>query len=208
MQPTGWQIGLARIEDVLLGAAVGLIVSVLLWPGGAQAAVRRAFDGALAACGRYLLAAVTRVVDGASKEIDAELAEAGRDALTAGRTHGDAIRVYLSETNGTIEPALLDIANRIPRFRIAADLVADIDPPPSGMYPETRAVLERHATVLCDRLQTGEPAAPGPRIGEEFVPALRSEAGRSQDAADAALPLVTTAANIAELEVAMSAQNG
>ena len=208
MQPTGWQIGLARIEDVLLGAAVGLMVSVLLWPGGARTAVRRAFNGAIDACARYLSAGVDRVVRGASAETDEAVAEAGRDALTAGRTHGDAIRVYLSETNGTIEPGLLDIANRIPRLRTTADLVADIVPPPSGMYPRTREVLERHAGVLCARLQTDEQVSPTMRIGEEFIPALRAEAGRSADAVAAALPLVTAAANIAELEVAMSAENG
>ena len=41
MQPTGWQIGLARIEDNLLGAAVGMVVSVLMWPRGGAAAVQR-----------------------------------------------------------------------------------------------------------------------------------------------------------------------
>ena len=205
MRPIGWQIGLTRVEDVLLGALVGLIVSVLLWPGGAQTAVQRAFDGAVAACARYLLATVTRVTRGASEQTDGEVAATGRDALTAGRTHGDAIRVYLSETNGSIDPALLDTASRIPRLRTAADLVADIVPPPAGTYPRTREVLERHAALLCTRMTNGEPVEPATRIGEEFIPALRAEAGRTEGAARAALPLVTAAANIAELEVATSA---
>ena len=33
--PSGWQVGLIRVEDVVVGAAVGIVVSVLLWPRGA-----------------------------------------------------------------------------------------------------------------------------------------------------------------------------
>ena len=32
--PTGWQVGLIRVEDVVVGALVGVVVSVLLWPRG------------------------------------------------------------------------------------------------------------------------------------------------------------------------------
>ncbi|MGI9124881.1 MAG: FUSC family protein, partial [Mycobacterium sp.] len=60
MRPTGWQVGLFRIEDVVIGALVGLVVSVLLWPGGAATAVQRAVGTALAVGSRYLNAAVLR----------------------------------------------------------------------------------------------------------------------------------------------------
>jgi hypothetical protein len=203
MRPTGWQIGLTRIEDVVLGALVGLVVSVLLWPGGAQSAVQRAFAGAVDACARYLAAAVAAVTRGPDALTDASadsiVAETGREALTAARTHGDAIRVYLSETNGTIDPALLDIANRIPRLRTAADLIADIVPPPDGTYPRTRKVLEEHTAALCARMQ-GEDSGLVADISTEFVTTLRAEAN-FPGAADAALPLVTAAANIGELEL-------
>ncbi|MCE9515091.1 MAG: FUSC family protein [Mycobacterium sp.] len=201
MRPTGWQIGLTRIEDVVIGALVGLVVSVLLWPGGAQSAVQRAFAAAVDACSVYLRAAVTAVTRGAPTDArtNSVVAETGRESLTAARTHGDAIRVYLSETNGAIDPALLDIANRIPRLRTAADLIADIVPPPAGTYPRTRKVLEEHTAALCARMQ-GEDGGPTSDIGEEFVTTLRTEAN-FPGAADAALPLVTAAANIGELEL-------
>ena len=32
--PTGWQVGLIRVEDVVVGALVGVVVSLLLWPQG------------------------------------------------------------------------------------------------------------------------------------------------------------------------------
>ena len=147
------------------------------------------------------MAAVTAVTRGelTDPRTDSIVAETGRESLTAARTHGDAIRVYLSETNGVIDPALLDIANRIPRLRTAADLIADIVPPPAGTYPRTRKVLEEHTAALCARMR-GEDSGPVADIGAEFVTTLRAEEN-FPGAADAALPLVTVAANIGELEL-------
>ena len=42
LQPTGWRVGLVRIEDVAIGVSVSLVVSVLFWPRGAAAALRQA----------------------------------------------------------------------------------------------------------------------------------------------------------------------
>ena len=215
MRPTGWQIGLIRVEDVVIGALVGLVVSVLLWPGGAQSAVQRAFGAAVAACTRYLSAAVERVTRGASAQTDAAVARADEESLADLRTHGDAIRAYLAEANGAIDSDLLDTADRIPRLRISADLIADIPPPPAGSYPRTREVLSAHTAALCNRLAglRDDTAHLSTDISEEFVPALRAEAdaGATADA----LPLVTAAANIGELELsyppaqpAVSAEHG
>jgi len=201
IQPTGWQIGLIRLEDVVLGALVGLVASVLLWPGGAQAAVRRAIDEAVAATSRYLSAAVFRVTRGPDPRTDQAVAELGADSRTAALTHGDAVRVYLTETNGAIDPALIEDSSRIPRLRVTADLIADITPPPAGLYPRTRTVLEEHTDALCARLEGRRPARSAVEIGDEFVSTLRAEAGSTPGAADAALPLVTVAANIGELEL-------
>ncbi len=201
MKPIGWQIGIVRIEDVLLGALVGLIVSVLLWPGAAQAAARRAIADAVVACSWYLDAAVTRVTRGASPQIDEAVAEFGVDARTAARTHGDAVRVTLAETAGTIDPELLDTASRITRLRTTADLIADITPPPPGVFPQTRRVLELHAAAVCSRIERVNARSALPGVGDEFIGTLRAEAADTPQAAQVALPLVTAAANIGELEM-------
>lgn len=201
MQPIGWQIGLIRIEDVLIGALVGMAVSVLLWPGGARSAVQRAIGQAVVACSWYLDAAVTRVTRGPSPETNSAVATLGAEALVSVRTHGDAVRVLLAETNGVIDPLLLDVASRIPRLRITADLIADVVPPPDGTFPRTRQVLERHAAALCARIEDLGGSVTLAGLTEEFVPALRAEATSTPHAAQAALPLVTVAANIGELEV-------
>ena len=203
MRPIGWQIGLIRLEDVILGALVGLAVSMLLWPGGAQAAMQRAIGDAVTACSRYLAAAVTRVTRGVSPQTQQAVNDLGAAALTAARTHGDAVRVYLAETAGASDAGQLEGAGRIPRLRTTADLIADIVPPTPGVYPQTRKVLEQHTAALCARLEQSDPTATPaePDMSADFVPALRAEAAITPAAEDAALPLVTVAANIAELEL-------
>ena len=37
--PTGWSVGLIRIQDVIIGALVGIVVSVLMWPRGVRTRV-------------------------------------------------------------------------------------------------------------------------------------------------------------------------
>ena len=205
MRPIGWQIGLVRIEDVVLGALVGLVVSLLLWPGGARLAVQRARETAVAACSRYLGAAVRRVTQGVSPQTQAAVAELGAASLTAARTHGDAVRVYLSETAGTSDTEEMEKASRIPRLRTTADLIADIVPPPDGAYPQTRNLLEQRTTALCAYLEldpdADEVVAPPQEMSAEFIRTLRAEAATTPDAEGAALPLVTVAANIGELEM-------
>jgi hypothetical protein len=73
------------------------------------------------------------------------------------------------------------------------------------VYPRARAVIEEHAAALGAQLGGaqlggGQPHAALPPISDDFVPALRSDAGAGELALSAALPLMTTAAIIGELE--------
>ncbi|MGV0661175.1 FUSC family protein, partial [Mycolicibacterium pulveris] len=56
--PTGWSVGLARVEDVVVGALVGVMVSLLLWPRGAAARVNATIDRAFTLGAAFLKAAV------------------------------------------------------------------------------------------------------------------------------------------------------
>jgi len=47
IQPTGWTVGLTRIEDVALGCAVSVVVGLLFWPRGATAELGRALSNAV-----------------------------------------------------------------------------------------------------------------------------------------------------------------
>jgi Fusaric acid resistance protein-like len=198
--PTGWQIGLLRIEDVAMGAGIGIVVSVLLWPRGATAAVSAVISTALDLYSRYFQAAVLRVTRGISHQTVEKLS---LDAVVISRTVDDAVRHYLSETasGADLRTPVVRAANRATRLRVAADVIADIRtlPPPSS-YPRARTVLEEHAESVSERL-AGESDKAWRPISDEFVRALRAEGTQDDAAISAGLPLVAVAANIGALEL-------
>jgi uncharacterized membrane protein YccC len=200
--PTGWQVGLIRVEDVVVGALVGIVVSVLLWPRGATAAVSKAIDDARAVGAEFLTQAVLRVTRGASEDANDRVIALSRAGLEASRTVDDAVRQYLSENGGTTElrAPVVRAANRAIRLRAAAELIADVVPPPLGVYERTREVLESHADAIEARL-TGDPGRELHTISDDFVLALRADATNDDLAISAALPLTTVAANLGELEL-------
>ncbi len=91
--------------------------------------------------------------------------------------------------------------NRAIRLRNAAELIADVDPPPLGAYPRVREVLARHTQLVCDRVGGMAPLHDVGPISDDFVLALRAEAEPGALSVSAALPLVTVAANLGELEL-------
>ncbi|OBA86721.1 fusaric acid resistance protein [Mycobacteriaceae bacterium 1482268.1] len=203
--PTGWSVGLVRVEDVVVGALVGVMVSLLLWPRGATASAETAVEAARDVFARYLEAAVLRITRGEDEHMADKLATMSHDAIGATRVADDAVRQYLSESGGNTDfrGPIVRAFNRAIRVRAAADLITDIPtPPPLGTYPRLREVIERHAVAIRDRLSgklgTGGDWAP---IGDEFVAALRTESSGDSMAVAAAMPLVTVAAAIGELEL-------
>jgi hypothetical protein len=200
--PTGWQVGLIRVEDVVVGALVGIVVSVLLWPRGATAAVSKAIEEARAVGAKFLKEAVLRVTRGASEDATDRVIALSRAGLEASRMVDDAVRQYLSENGGTtdLRAPVVRAANRAIRLRAAAELITDVVPPPLGVYPRTREVLEAHAEAICARL-TGDPGPEIQSISDQFVLALRADATGVDLAISAALPLTTVAANLGELEL-------
>jgi len=201
--PTGWSVGLIRVEDVAVGATVGIVVSLLLWPRGASATVSTAIDAACTVGSTYLRAAVSRVIRGASEAANDRVFELGHDALAASRTLDDAVRHYLSESGGStdLRAPVIRAANRAIRVRSAAELIADVVPPPLAAYPRVREVLKSHTDAICDRLDGQASTVEQGRISDDFVLALRAESGGDTLSVSAALPLVTVAANLGELEL-------
>lgn len=203
INPSGWQVGLLRVEDVVVGALVGAVVSLLLWPRGAAARVSRAVDESIAAGATFLTVAVKRVTRGASESANDQVFALGHAAMTASRTLDDAVRHYLSESGGSTDrraPAIRAV-NRAVRVRTAAELIADVVPPPIEAYPRVREVLELHTSVIRERLHGRRPVHELGPISDDFVLALRDGAGDDDLSIRAALPLVTVAANLGELEL-------
>ncbi len=65
LAPSGWQVGLIRLEDVSIGFAISLGVGLLFWPRGAAALLRRTLDDALATAAGYVRGAFGRLATGA-----------------------------------------------------------------------------------------------------------------------------------------------
>jgi hypothetical protein len=122
--------------------------------------------------------------------------------MTASRTLDDAVRHYLSESGGSTDQRapVIRAANHAIRVRTAAELIADVVPPPMAAYPRVRQVLESHADAISARLDGTDTAEHGP-ISDDFVLALRAESGGDALSVSAALPLVTVAAHLGELEL-------
>jgi len=201
--PTGWQVGLIRVEDVLVGALVGVIVSTLLWPRGATTSVRTATQDASVIGAALLKAAVQRVTRGAFEAANDRVITLSREALESSRTVDAAVRQYLSENGGAtvLRAPLIRAANRAIRLRAAAELIADVVPPPLGVYQRAREVLEAHTDAVCAHLLDSTSGLPGESVSEDLVLALRAEVTDSELLISAALPLVTVAAHIGELEL-------
>ena len=100
LAPAGWKIGLVRVEDVALGAAVSLAVGLLFWPRGATAALGQACRSAYADSVSYLAGAVAYGLGRCDSVGPAPAAAAWRrraQAAAAARRLDDTFRGYLSE---------------------------------------------------------------------------------------------------------------
>ena len=129
IQPTGWRVGLVRIEDVAIGVGVSLVVGVLFWPRGAAPALRRALAQAYADGAGYLASTVRFGMsrgDPSTPALPAPAGDAAR-AAAASRRLDDAFRTYLAERG----------AKRIPLAGVAG-LVTGV----AGLRLETDAVLD------------------------------------------------------------------
>ena len=152
IQPTGWSVGLVRIEDIALGCAAGLISGVLLWPRGASAQIRTALADYYRRSADALEAATERLIhpDPAARTLDDVLS----NARAAGFRLDDALREYLFERGTKSVPIaeLTAVSNGASRVRLAAEaIVGMLRPSPLAM-----------PTLLLDQaLPAAAPAEPG-----------------------------------------------
>jgi len=130
IQPTGWRVGLARIEDIALGVGVSLVVGLLFWPRGAAPALRQALAQAYADGAGYLASTVRFGMsrgDPGPPALPALAGDAAR-AAAASRRLDDAFRTYLAERGAKRLP-LADVAGMVTGvvgLRLEADAVLDL----------------------------------------------------------------------------------
>lgn len=162
IQPTGWRVGLLRVEDIAIGAGVSLAVGVLFWPRGAAAALSKALSEAYADSARYLAAAVEygmlrfditaigSTENSASVDADALIpTQQAVRAAAAARRMDDTFREYLAERGAKTVPLaeITRLVSGVTGLRLAADAVLDLwqrdDDPVSGDRAAARMELLR-----------------------------------------------------------------
>jgi energy-converting hydrogenase Eha subunit B len=198
IEPTGWRVGLYRVEDIALGCAVSLVVGLLFWPRGARSALRRALADAYRDSADYLAASVSfgiRRCDSSAASAPAPTELAAR-ATGAARRLDDAFRAFLAE-RGAKPIALADVTSLITGvggLRLAADAVLDLwqreggssDGSSDGERSAARNELLRSSELVKDWYEGfarslaggGEPQAPlphDPDADERLLAAVRHD---------------------------------
>ena len=92
--PAGWKVGLVRLEDVVLGCVVSVVVGLLFWPRGATAAFGRALCDAYRDGSRALATAVDRLV---SPGLDVQMEQADSESVASYHRLQEAYRQFLAE---------------------------------------------------------------------------------------------------------------
>jgi uncharacterized membrane protein YccC len=146
IHPTGWQVGLIRLEDVSIGFGISLLVGLLFWPRGAATLLRLSIAAGIAASARYVAAAMEGVLAGGAQD---EMAASETETLSTQNRLDAALRQRLAERSSVDAPvaeisslatattriqrtaeALQTLVRRIgdaPRPQAAGGLLADAD---------------------------------------------------------------------------------
>jgi uncharacterized membrane protein YccC len=145
--PTGWKVGLTRIEDVAIGCAVSIVVGLLFWPRGATAALGRALSDAFVQSSAYLADAVARLTT-STQEVDTRPAQ--RASHRAYFRLDDAFREFLVERGAKVVPVdtvanLFTGSNRIRMAAYTLSTLPALHPDPG--LPELESVAVAGAVL-------------------------------------------------------------
>jgi uncharacterized membrane protein YccC len=149
--PTGWKVGLVRVQDVLIGCAVSLVVGALFWPRGASAAVGDDLADAFHCGAAYL----TQAVDW-SLGLRQEAPDTAVATVAASIRLDDALRMFLAE-QGTKRASKHDLWSLVMatiRLRLTANsltgLRAHCPPMTAAGHPDPVPGLRRLAADLAE----------------------------------------------------------
>jgi uncharacterized membrane protein YccC len=152
--PTGWKVGLVRVQDVLIGCGVSLVVGVLFWPRGAATTVGDDLADAFRRGAAYL----TQAVDW-SLGLRQEAPDTAVAAVAAAIRLDDALRLFLAE-QGTKRASKHDLWSLVMgtiRLRLTANSLAGLRAhcPPVGTdgHPDPVRGLRRLAADLAEFYQ-------------------------------------------------------
>ena len=109
LKPSGWTVGLIRLEDVLIGSAIGLTIGMAIWPRGAASELFRILARLYVSGSDYAKATVETMVATVSSttrpsqiDVEAFRSRAEADAVDA----EDVFSQFLSEPHQSDAPVL------------------------------------------------------------------------------------------------------
>lgn len=149
--PAGVVVGVQRVEDVVIGCAVSLLIGILVWPRGAAGVVGEDLSEAYHHGGAYLAQAV-----GWALGLRSQLPDAADPAVTAGLRLDEALRGFLAE-HGTKRLAKEDLWRLVGgalRLRLIAHSLAGLPHPVDDPDPARTALDSQAQQLACwyDRL--------------------------------------------------------
>jgi uncharacterized membrane protein YccC len=147
--PVGWRVGVLRIEDVAIGAAVSAIVGVLFWPRGASTIVAEDLADAFHEGGLYLVQGTAWAVG--SRQIPPD---AGVRAANAGLRLDDALRGLMSEqgTKKVPRQQVWRLVGGTLRLRLSAQSLSVLPHPDTAADPDGNVLVQEAAGLAgwCD----------------------------------------------------------
>jgi uncharacterized membrane protein YccC len=182
ISPTGWQVGLVRIEDVVVGAAISVLAGLLLWPRGARRELSRSVASFYRATAAYLEGAFDSLLGfSASADVDPLRRQAVRERDRA----GEALYLLLAEQtarhlDAETAVAIVAAGNRGMLAGDAMTLVATEFGPRDGGRAGSAALRVEVRALLAGLIGLGERLDPDGRATGGAVPvsaaALRAAA--------------------------------
>ena len=179
-QPTGWKVGLIRIEDVAIGFAVSLGVGLVFWPRGAAPVLRQNLATAYSRGADYV-SVTARLLTGGVHGDPGQAALAAQTAQAAVHRLDDAFRQYLAERsakrmNPESAARLVAGAARVLRtgrsmaalteMTAGPELGASLGPYRESLDGQVQAVRLWYVT-LGDSLANGTPVPPPQSVDPE-----------------------------------------
>lgn len=154
--PEGWRTGLVRVQDIVIGAGIGVAVGALLWPRGARGVARRSFADLLRAAAARLAVSLAVALRGE----DADLASAAHAVADARRRAVAALEDLAVEHGGghvdrhgwsqiLVDALLLELAAE----GVVRSTAALATPAGPAACPEARDDLDAEGHRVLDRVE-------------------------------------------------------